>query len=89
MAEDVDDVTERSMWAGLAKAIAGGRLTDISAAVEQMINAESHPYGIVDHYGGHGIGTETHQDPHVLYPPVVPAGAPSRSPGWYWPSSRW
>ena len=60
------DVTERSMWAGLAKAIAGGRLTDISAAVEQTITAESHPYGIVDHYGGHGIGTEMHQDPHVL-----------------------
>ena len=37
------DVTERSMWAGLARAIAGGRLTDISAAVEQTITAESHP----------------------------------------------
>src|SRR3954449_3317921 len=59
-------VTERSMWAGLARAIAGGRLTDISAAVEEAITAESHPYGIVDHYGGHGIGTEMHQDPHVL-----------------------
>jgi methionyl aminopeptidase len=60
------DVTERSMWAGLAKAIAGGRLTDISAAVEQAITAEEHPYGIVDHYGGHGIGTEMHMDPHLL-----------------------
>ena len=59
-------VTERSMWAGLAKALAGGRLTDISHAVEQTITAEQHPYGIVDHYGGHGIGTEMHQDPHVL-----------------------
>ncbi|MFW3170003.1 type I methionyl aminopeptidase [Geodermatophilus sp. CPCC 206100] len=60
------DVTERSMWAGLARAVAGGRLTDISHAVEESITAESHPYGIVDHYGGHGIGTEMHQDPHVL-----------------------
>ncbi|SET80331.1 type I methionyl aminopeptidase [Geodermatophilus poikilotrophus] len=60
------EVTERSMWAGLAKALAGGRLTDISHAVEQTITAEEHPYGIVDHYGGHGIGTEMHQDPHVL-----------------------
>ncbi len=60
------DVTERSMWAGLAKALAGGRLTDISHAVEQTVTAERHPYGIVDHYGGHGIGTEMHQDPHVL-----------------------
>jgi methionyl aminopeptidase len=60
------DVTERSMWAGLAKALAGGRLTDISHAVEETITAERHAYGIVDHYGGHGIGTEMHQDPHVL-----------------------
>ncbi|WP_239522012.1 type I methionyl aminopeptidase [Geodermatophilus sabuli] len=60
------DVTERSMWAGLARALAGGRLTDISHAVEETISAQSHPYGIVDHYGGHGIGTEMHQDPHVL-----------------------
>ena len=59
-------VTERSMWAGLARAVAGGRLTDISAAVEEAITADPHPYGIVDHYGGHGIGTEMHQDPHVL-----------------------
>jgi methionyl aminopeptidase len=68
-------VTERSMWAGLAKAIAGGRLTDISAAVEEAITAESHQYGIVDHYGGHGIGTEMHQDPHVLN-----YGRPGRGP---------
>jgi methionyl aminopeptidase len=59
-------VTERSMWAGLAKAIAGGRLTDISHAVEESVVAHEHRYGIVDHYGGHGIGTEMHQDPHVL-----------------------
>ncbi len=69
------DVTERSMWAGLARAIAGGRLTDISHAVEQAITAEEHPYGIVDHYGGHGIGTEMHQDPHVLN-----YGRPGRGP---------
>jgi methionyl aminopeptidase len=60
------EVTETSMWAGLAKAVAGGRLTDISHAVEESITAHEHRYGIVDHYGGHGIGTEMHQDPHVL-----------------------
>jgi methionyl aminopeptidase len=68
-------VTERSMWAGLAKALPGGRLTDISHAVEEVITAEAHPYGIVDHYGGHGIGTEMHQDPHVLN-----YGRPGRGP---------
>ncbi len=69
------EVTERSMWAGLAKALAGGRLTDISAAVEQSIGTAPHEYGIVDHYGGHGIGTEMHQDPHVLN-----YGRPGRGP---------
>jgi methionyl aminopeptidase len=68
-------VTERSMWAGIARAVAGGRLTDISHAVEEAITAEAHPYGIVDHYGGHGIGTEMHQDPHVLN-----YGRPGRGP---------
>jgi methionyl aminopeptidase len=68
-------VTERSMWAGLARALAGGRLTDISHAVEEVITGEPHEYGIVDHYGGHGIGTEMHQDPHVLN-----YGRPGRGP---------
>src|SRR5215212_4368569 len=68
-------VTERSMWAGLARALAGGRLTDISHAVEETVTAEAHEYGIVDHYGGHGIGTEMHQDPHVLN-----YGRPGRGP---------
>jgi methionyl aminopeptidase len=69
------EITERSMWAGLARALAGGRLTDISAAVGETITGESHPYGIVDNYGGHGIGTEMHQDPHVLN-----YGRPGRGP---------
>jgi methionyl aminopeptidase len=69
------EVTERSMWAGLARAVSGGRLTDISSAVEQTVTAAAHRYGIVDHYGGHGIGTEMHQDPHVLN-----YGRPGRGP---------
>src|SRR4051812_21688774 len=69
-------VTERSMWAGLARAVVGGRLTDISHAVEEVITAEKHPYGIVDHYGGHGIGTEMHQDP----PPPNNRGPPRGPP---------
>ncbi|MFI7573298.1 type I methionyl aminopeptidase [Micromonospora sp. NPDC049497] len=64
------EVAEDSMWAGIAAAARGaasgkGRLTDISHAVEKAIRAGGR-YGIVDGYGGHGIGTEMHQDPHVL-----------------------
>jgi methionyl aminopeptidase len=58
------DVCEESLWRGLAAAHLGGRLTDISHAVEEAITP--HGYGIVENYGGHGIGTEMHQDPHVL-----------------------
>jgi methionyl aminopeptidase len=67
-------VTEASMWAGFSAALAGGRLTDISAAVERSVRAAG-SYGIVDHYGGHGIGTEMHQEPHVLN-----YGRPGRGP---------
>jgi len=44
---------------------ARGRLTDISHAIQTTIKNAGR-YGIVDGYGGHGIGTEMHQDPHVL-----------------------
>jgi methionyl aminopeptidase len=57
-------VCEDSLWAGLAAARAGGRLTDLSAAIEAAVRPSG--FGIVDHYGGHGIGSEMHQDPHLL-----------------------
>ncbi len=59
-------VTELSLWAGLAAARRGGRLSDISHAVEKSLRGHQHRYGIVRNYGGHGIGTEMHQEPHVL-----------------------
>lgn len=67
------EVCEDSLWAGLAAAQAGGRLTDISAAVERAVRPSG--FGIVDHYGGHGIGSEMHQDPHLLN-----HGRPGRGP---------
>jgi methionyl aminopeptidase len=56
---------ENSLWDGIAAALVGGRLSDISHAVEGSVRA-SGDYGIVTGYGGHGIGTEMHMDPHVL-----------------------
>ena len=53
------------MWAGIAAAKIDGKLTDLSAAIEKSINA-SGKYGILRDYGGHGIGTEMHQEPHLL-----------------------
>ncbi|NBR94169.1 MAG: type I methionyl aminopeptidase [Actinobacteria bacterium] len=56
---------EYSMWAGIAAAKVGGRLTDLSSAIEKAITSRG-KYGIVREYGGHGIGTAMHQEPHLL-----------------------
>ncbi|GAA2795893.1 type I methionyl aminopeptidase [Kribbella solani] len=67
-------VCEESMWRGFAAAKLGGRLTDISAAVEAYVRANS-SYGIVEDFVGHGIGSAMHQ------PPNVPNfGRPGRGP---------
>ena len=59
------EVCEGSLWAGIAAMQVGNRLRDIGGAVEDAVLAAGE-YGIVAEYGGHGIGTEMHQDPHVL-----------------------
>src|SRR4051794_36521284 len=67
-------VTEESMWRGFAAARLGGRVSDIGHAVETYIRSQGE-FGIVEEYGGHGIGTEMHQEPHVLN-----YGRPGRRP---------
>jgi methionyl aminopeptidase len=62
-------VAEEAMWAGIAAgaraaASGHGRLTDISHAIADTIRRAGR-YGIVEGYGGHGIGTRMHQDPDV------------------------
>ncbi|MFF8646803.1 type I methionyl aminopeptidase, partial [Streptomyces griseoluteus] len=67
---ELSRVTEESMWAGIAAMKPGNRLVDISRAIETYIRRQPKPgggkYGIVEDYGGHGIGTEMHMDPHLL-----------------------
>jgi methionyl aminopeptidase len=57
------DVTEESMWRGIAAIVAGERLGDVGGAVEDHVGGR---FGLVEDYGGHGIGTQMHQAPHVL-----------------------
>jgi methionyl aminopeptidase len=57
-------VTEGAMWAGFAAARLGGRVTDISHAVETYVRSHG-DYGILEDYTGHGIGTAMHQPPNV------------------------
>jgi len=61
----LSEACRTSLWDGLAAAAVGSRLSDISHAVETSVRAAG-PFGIVTGYGGHGIGTEMHMDPHVL-----------------------
>ncbi len=61
--------TEAAMWAGIAAVAAGGRLTDISYAVqtaaEKAGRDDGVEYGMIVEYGGHGIGRQMHMDPFL------------------------
>jgi methionyl aminopeptidase len=57
------DATRLAMMAGIGAAVAGSRVGDISAAIEDV--GAAHGYGIVRPFVGHGIGTDMHQDPQV------------------------
>ncbi|MBB6169943.1 methionyl aminopeptidase [Nocardiopsis mwathae] len=59
------EVCEESMWQGIDQLRPGKRLGDIGHAIESYIRSQG-AYGNVQEYGGHGIGTEMHMEPHVL-----------------------
>jgi len=75
----LSEATRLSMEAGIAAMVPGNRLTDISHAIELGTRAaekeHGRAYGIVDGYGGHGIGREMHMDPFLAN-----EGAPGRGP---------
>lgn len=56
-------VTEASLYAAIDKAVVGGRLFDISHAVQSMCEAAG--YGVVREFVGHGIGRSMHEDPQL------------------------
>ncbi|HEY3505136.1 MAG TPA: type I methionyl aminopeptidase [Actinocatenispora sp.] len=57
------DTTERALSAGIAAARPGARIGDISHAIGSVLGAAGYP--ISTEFGGHGIGSTMHQDPHV------------------------
>lgn len=56
-------VTEEALYKGIAQAVAGNRIGDISNAIQTHV--ESNGYAICKKYIGHGIGREMHEDPEV------------------------
>ena len=57
------DATERALYAGIAAAGPGARIGDISHAIGSVLSAAGYP--VNTQFGGHGIGSTMHQDPHV------------------------
>ncbi|MGC0236176.1 type I methionyl aminopeptidase [Arthrobacter nitrophenolicus] len=57
------EATERALRAGIAAAGPGARIGDISHAIGSVLSDAGYP--INTQFGGHGIGSTMHQDPHV------------------------
>lgn len=77
--EALSEATRASLEAGIKAMVVGNRLTDVSHAIEQGTRTAEARYGrsfgIVDGYGGHGIGRQMHLDPFLPN-----EGAPGRGP---------
>jgi methionyl aminopeptidase len=65
--------TEESLYAGIAKVEAGKRLSDISHAVQTVV--EGAGFGVIREFVGHGIGRSLHEDPQIAN-----FGPPDRGP---------
>lgn len=79
----LSEVTETSLWVGIAALAKAQHLHEVGTAIEDYIVAQSEQhkqrFGILDQYVGHGIGRSMHEDPPVynfavrdLGPKVVP-----------------
>ncbi|UCZ53390.1 type I methionyl aminopeptidase [Bacillus shivajii] len=67
------EVTEESLFKGLAEAKPGERLSNISHAIQTYV--ESYGFSIVREYVGHGVGQELHEDPQIPH-----FGPPGKGP---------
>ena len=57
------DVGREALAAGIAQAVAGNRVGDISSAVQKLV--ESSGFSVVRSLVGHGVGRSYHEDPHI------------------------
>jgi len=72
------ELTQEALERGIAKALAGNRVSDISHAIGSFV--EEHGYYVVRKYVGHGIGRELHEEPQI--PNFGPPGrGPRLRPG--------
>lgn len=72
-ARDLMKATEESLYLGIKAVKPGGHFGDIGAAIQQFVEAKG--YSVVREYGGHGIGKQFHEEPHVTHFGKIGAGA--------------
>ena len=63
LAQKLMDITEKSLYEGIAQAIPGKRVVDISRAVQNYV--ESNGFSIVREFVGHGVGRTMHEEPQI------------------------
>jgi methionyl aminopeptidase len=76
----LSDVTETSLWAGIAALASARRVGEIGDAVQTSIESSGEGYGILRDYVGHGIGRRMHEGPTVFNYRVADLG-PEVKPG--------
>lgn len=82
--QKLSDVTEGSLWAGIAALARAKHLNQVGEAIQDYIEAQGKKdgidYGILEEYVGHGIGRSMHEDPPV-YNYRVRGNGPKVVPG--------
>jgi methionyl aminopeptidase len=63
LAQKLMDVTEKALYEGIAQAVPGKRVTDISRAVQEYV--ESNGFSVVREFVGHGVGKSMHEEPQI------------------------
>ncbi|MGA6128305.1 MULTISPECIES: type I methionyl aminopeptidase [unclassified Microbacterium] len=76
----LSDVTEGSLWAGIAALASASRVGEIGDAVQSYVEGSGEGYGILRDYVGHGIGRKMHEGPTVFNYRVADLG-PEVRPG--------
>lgn len=63
LAQKLIDITERALYEGIAQALPGNRVADISRAIQTFV--EAHGFNVVREFVGHGVGRSMHEEPQV------------------------
>jgi methionyl aminopeptidase len=63
LAQKLMDITEKALYEGIAQAVPGNRVVDISRAVQNYV--EHNGFSVVREFVGHGVGRTMHEDPQV------------------------